>query len=342
MKQKRLIIIISLFIIVVISAGVFYYINSRFKYNDEGVMGNTNGNLINGGIFCEYEGDVYFANPMDGDKLYKMDMEGKEFEKLNSDETSYISIINGYVYYKKFNQESIKDPLFARYLFAIMRQDLNSSSSKLLHNGKIDCMTVCGNYVYYRYYDDESFFSLRKVKIDGEEDTMITETDYQPIVVSDGKIYFTDVKDTHNLMCLDTKDDSIKIVMTGNIYLPDVDNGFLYYIDLENQRRLTKMNLESGAKTVLTEDSVINYNLAGKYDTIYYQVENKDDHRLCRMTTLGTNIETVIKGDFCKISITEKYTYFTEVVKGEEAGIYKTLTSGVIDVEEFVPPVFED
>ncbi len=40
--------------------------------NNDNAVGNTSGNLLNGGLFCEYDGKIYFANPNDYNRLYVM------------------------------------------------------------------------------------------------------------------------------------------------------------------------------------------------------------------------------------------------------------------------------
>lgn len=342
MKRIKIIIIFSVIIIAIAGGLIAYNVINRFEYNEDNVTGNTTGNLYNEGLFCEYEDYVYFSNLSDNGALYRMNKEGTEFEKLFDDNTSYICIYNDYIYYKKFNGTQNKDKLFSRVLYGIQRLKSKGTSSSMIHNGKIDCMVLCGNYIYYRYYDDETLFSLRKVKIDGNEDVLISDEDYQPIAVWNGKIYFADVTSTHNLKMLDTSDDSIRTLTEGNFYMPDVYNGYLYYIDLNNNRKLTRMSMTTRETEVISDDSVINYNLGGKYGIIYYQAENStDDHKLVRISLNGMGYNTIAKGDYSKIGITEKYTYFYQKI-GDNDIMYRTPTTGVVDVEKFNPEVVED
>ena len=342
MKNKKGIIVA--FIIVAISASLIFLIvqKTKFKFNSDGEVGNTNGNLYNNGLFCEYDGDVYFSNPYDNNSLYKMNMDGTEFEKIHNDNVSYINICNDYIYYKKFNYIKGEKNPFSRALYGISRLKVGGSGIKTIHNGKIDCMTLCGNYIYYRYYDDETLFSLRKVKIDGSEDVFISKEDYAPIAVYNKEIYFTNVKNNHNLLALNTDTDKIRTVAVGNFYLPDINEGNLYFIDLENSRKLTKMNLSTMEKTILSEDKVINYNLSGKYDVIYYQAENTiDEHKLCRIKLDGSEKRDIAEGDYCKINITKKYTYFIRIM-GDTEVLYRTPTIGSGEVTLFSPQVIED
>ena len=65
--------------------------------------GNTAGNLYNGGLFCEYDGTVYFSNPSDGGKLYSMSPDGSNLAKLCDDTVSYINADEHYLYYVRNN-----------------------------------------------------------------------------------------------------------------------------------------------------------------------------------------------------------------------------------------------
>ncbi len=341
LKKKKKIIIFTLILIAVIGIVAWMALSGGMRYNEDNAIGNTNGNIYNEGLFCEYEDNVYFANPNDGGSLYMMDMDGINFEKLCDVNASYINIYNDYIYFKKFNVNN-KNVLLSRNKYAICRMEIGDDTADTIHNGKIDCMTLCGNYIYYRYYDDETFFSLHKVKIDGEEDEKLNDEDYTPLAVYNEKIYFANVTENHHLMVLDTKNDSINKIATGNFYMPDVYNGNLYFIDCDNNRKLTCMNLSNYEKTILSDDSVINYNLSGKYGVIYYQAENtRDDHGLYRIDVTGENKMLIAKGDYCNISITQKYTYFYQMLGGEKI-LLRVRTLGDGSVTIFAPPVLED
>ena len=65
MKKKISIIIAVIVIIALIAAAaIFHYLSNRTHFNEGYVNGNTAGNLYNGGLFCEYDGTVYFFQPV--------------------------------------------------------------------------------------------------------------------------------------------------------------------------------------------------------------------------------------------------------------------------------------
>ena len=77
--------------------------NNRIVYNNDNAVGNTAGNLNNGGLFCEYNDKIYFANPYDYNKLYVMDSDCTNAMKLSDDSVGSINVCGNYIYYVKNN-----------------------------------------------------------------------------------------------------------------------------------------------------------------------------------------------------------------------------------------------
>ena len=75
MKKTITIIIVVLVIAAAGVGGFFYFKKNQTVHNNDNAIGNTAGNLINGGLFCEYNDKIYFANPDDYNKLYVMNSE---------------------------------------------------------------------------------------------------------------------------------------------------------------------------------------------------------------------------------------------------------------------------
>ena len=95
-------IIIGILTVALLGTAIFFgskLLNPETKMNQGYVNGNTAGNLYNGGLFCEYNGVIYFANPSDGGKLYSMDSNGNNLKKLTNDNATYINVDDNYIYY---------------------------------------------------------------------------------------------------------------------------------------------------------------------------------------------------------------------------------------------------
>ncbi len=70
-KTKN-ILIISITFVILAAIFVIMILGNRIPMNEDSAVGNTPGNLNNGGYFCEADGVVYFANAYDNYALYSM------------------------------------------------------------------------------------------------------------------------------------------------------------------------------------------------------------------------------------------------------------------------------
>ena len=65
MKLKRSVkfIIPAVVVVLIVVAVVVHALPKKKQTNSADAAGNTAGNLMNGGLFCEYNNKIYFANP---------------------------------------------------------------------------------------------------------------------------------------------------------------------------------------------------------------------------------------------------------------------------------------
>ncbi len=324
MKKRIIKILIVVVVLVLVIGGmVATILMNRFEYNDEDAVGNTAGNLYNGGLFCE-EGDyIYFANPNKSNQLYRMDADGDNIEKLHSDKASYINICGDYIYYVRNNHEDGQQAVFRGNLYGVYRLKKGDSVAKGLYEEIADSLMLTGNKLYFRSYNDEDLIRNRSINIDGSKLTAVSENDYVPLSVYDGYVYYSNVDANHNIVKMDVDNDNTSTLKQGNYYMPIVEDGVLYYIDVEAGYKLTKEDLSSGKVTVLTEDKCVNYNVHTEYGVIYYQCENDEtDHRFMRMDLDGNDLTLVDSGACSKIHITKKYTYYCKLAGAENIWYY--------------------
>ena len=74
-------------------------------YSDSSTTGNTSGNLLNGGLFTQADNVIYFANPNDHNKLYKMNANLSKIKKVYNDKVSYINAAGNYIFYTRRNDK---------------------------------------------------------------------------------------------------------------------------------------------------------------------------------------------------------------------------------------------
>ena len=265
--------IIWILVVVAIVAGiVVYYQMNKFEYNDEDAVGNTAGNLYNGGLFCESDGYIYFANPNDSNQLYRMDEDGDNLKKLHSDKAQYINVYNDYIYYVRYNHDSGQEVVFRGNMFGVYRLKAGDTTAEALYDdGIANSLTLSGNKLYFQGYNDKDLIEVWSVGVDGKKLEKVSKDDYLPLSVYECEIYYNNVDGNHNIVKMDVEDNAKVTVKAGNYFMPIVEDGVLYYIDVEAGYQLKKEDLATGEQTVITEDKCVNYNVSTEYEVIYYQ-----------------------------------------------------------------------
>lgn len=330
--------------IIVVLLGVAIFFGSKLlepktKLNEGFVNGNTAGNLYNGGLFCEYNGVIYFSNPSDNGKLYSMDSNGKNLKKLTDDNATYINADDNYVYYIRNNSDSNLNFGFVTFhRNALVRVDHDGKNLLLLDTEPCMYASLIGNYIYYVHYDTLDASTLYKVRIDGtEQQQVMKEAVYT--CNSDGQFFY------YNGMSLDgaihrydTVSDSSVIVYAGNTFQPIVKDGVdVYYIDGDTDCSIVHTNMNFDNPTYITRDSVDSYNVHGSY--IYYQRFDKNgDSALCMIKNDGTELQELRKGDFCDIHVTSYFVFFRDFHTRE---IYYFSRSNPYSIERFHPGVIK-
>lgn len=330
---KRNIIIVCVIVCVLASLFTVAIFTGRIPMNDEYTVGNTAGNLNNGGLFCESDGKVYFANAYDNNALYSMNADETELVKLSSNSVASINAGGDYLYYymESGTKESGQGLGFMNRTAGIYRSGKNGKHTACLDRTFAVTMQLCGNYLYYQDYDTKTGTVLSKVKIDKSEKVEVADYVINPNSVVNGLIYFNGTEDDHELYTLNTANDAITSIWAADIWNPVCLDGYIYYMDVQNNYRLCRYNMSEGVIEVLTNDRIDFFNVYSGY--IYYQKSSKTEPALKRMYIDGSNPEVVADGVYENINITSQYVYFNEY--GASTPVYKTSTFGSVYVTTF-------
>ncbi len=328
---KRNIIIVCIVVIVLASLFAVAIFSGRIPMNDVSTVGNTAGNLNNGGLFCESDGRVYFSNAYDNNALYSMNADETDMVKLNSNSVASINAGGDYLYYYMESGTNGKGLGFMGRTAGIYRSEKDGGHVACLDRTYAVTMQLCGSYLYYQDYNNKTGTVLSKIKIDKSEKTEVADYVINPASYMNGLIYFNGTQNDHALYTLNTATDAITSVWAGNIWNPVYLNGFVYYMDVLNDYRLCRYNMAENVIEVLTNDRVDFFNIYADY--IYYQKSSKTDPALKRMYTDGSSPEVVASGVYENINITSQYVYFNQY--GASVPVYKTATFGNINVTTF-------
>lgn len=329
-KTRKILVTSYIIIMVIVLIGLYFY-NNRMVYNPNGVRGNTTGNLNNNGMFCEYDGKIYFANPYDRNRLYVMNSDCSNIKKLNDDTVCSINVYGDYIYYVRNNfSPETTTMIFRGQLLGVIRTDLKGKHTKVLSDNVAGIINLYGNDLLCQTFDNNIGFYFEKISIDGKEKTLLDEADTYPSSIYNNKLYYTNTTDDHNIYDLNLNGSSSSVFLEANAYMVDMQGDYVYYIDMDDGYSLVRVNLATGNKEVLVKDSngkCISYNLYG--NSIFYHIEG-DASALYRMNKDGSDKKFIKAGNITNISCTSKYTFFQ--MYGLET-LYRVPTSGGTDVE---------
>lgn len=333
--KKALKIIIPIIIIVSITILlIIYQMNGKTKFNNDYVNGNLQGNLYNEGTFCEYNGEIYFANPDDDYKLYSMDLTQKNVKKLCDDSVFFINADENYIYYIRNNQNIKSDYFFfSNNNNSLCRFTKKNKSVKILDTEPCMYASLCGNYIYYLHYDKENATTLYRVKIDGSDKKMVNKVPSLTCGALGQYIYYNGKVDDGNLYELDTTTNLVKTLIECNCYNPIViSKNDIYYLDVSKNNALIHTSINAEQPTTLSNDTIDLFNVYGS--TIYYQ--NYDQKRPClyKIMNDGSDKQEIMPGAYKRINITSNYIFFTSFTNGT---VYFTSTSNPGMIEEFHP-----
>lgn len=311
MKKIITFIILGLLVIAGIVLSIFTRQMNAHRYNDEYVNGNTAGNLYNNGLFCEYNGKIYFANESDGNRLYCMDINGSNQEKLCDDSVASINVDENYVYYVRTGGDNNSNFSFFHYntnSLCKIRRD-GRGEVFILDEAPALYASLVGNYLYYLHYDTETATTLYRVKNDGTEMEQIDIQPYYPCATKGQFIYYNGITSDHNIYQYDTVSGSHSTFYSGNCWMPIIEGNFLYFLDLDDNYSLAKVDLSTKEKTIICDDFIECFNIHN--GIVYFQRSGKKP-ALCKINTDGSNYAVIRDGAYNSLNIAGNVLYFKE------------------------------
>ena len=308
-KKSKIILFIVLFILfaLIVLGIVINNINSKTKYNPDNLTGNTPGNILNGGLFAELDGKIYFSNPYDGGSLCVMDTDLSNAKTIYNDCVKYINVCDNYIFYIRYNYDANKAGTILRgNLYGIVRITPNGKNLKLLSPEIAKEMCLYGNNLIYDHFSKKAMQTYY-LSIDGESDALAFDGEFELAGLYNGYIFYSGTKDDHNVYMYNIATKTSSVYIYGNTYKATMIDGYLYYLDMSNNYALTRKNVASGEESVIANKRCFTYNVYG--DKVFYATEG-DAPELHRCDVHGNNDEFIASGVVERISCTSTYTFF--------------------------------
>lgn len=333
--QKKLAIIVILFLIIFGCGLVVMNILKRVPDNDPNTVGNTSGNLNNEGLFCEDDGIIYFANVYDNNYLYSMNSDGSDVKCVYQAPVSYINSAGKYLYF--YESDNAKGSAFGSFIRSngIYRYKKGSKKdTKCLDRTPSKVVALCGSNLYYEHYNTSEGIALYSVSLNGGDRHMVVESDINPACIYQGNIFYPDVDNGFLMSCFRTDSEtSHPVIADMKTYNLQYDNGHLYYLNVSDDYKLYRYDIGSDSVIRLTDCRVDIYNVLD--DVIFYQKNGTKNAALVRMDSNGDNATVVAEGNYKNISMTSNYTFFRPY--DEDNMYYYTSTKGAPSIAKFTP-----
>ena len=308
-KQAKTILIILVIVAALAGLGVLTYFTSRMSMNPAGTVGNTAGNLNNSGLFCEYDGTVYFSMHQNGGGVFSMNPDESNVRRLTNHKAGNILAGGSHLYYFQTGLATPNESGLWQLqgVTSFNRCKLNGKDSTVMTTDTVVKGQLVDNYLYL-LTSSNSAISFYKVKIDNTDKVKLADYAINPACAENGMIYYSGTETNHYIYTLNTTNDATNEYWRGNAWYPIKQGDYIYYMDVANNYRLCRYSISQNVIEVLTQDRVDCYNVGNGY--IYYQKNSATDPQLICMQLNGTNPFTVAYGDYTNINMTSRYVYF--------------------------------
>jgi len=309
-----------MFLVLIILSGLTSCVknssNNQCITPQSGELGNTNGNLNNGGAFVEKAGIIYFSDTYasyrpDGNYLLKMNADGSDKSILADDFRSGLNVIGEWIYYIAVDDN--------RDIIMKVRTDGKEKQriGKMLFFDETSFFVV-GNRMYFANFDGdiktEEINYLRSFTLDGNCELQLTPDNALYANFEGEWIIYSNLTDNgFELIKINFDKSQIKSLVT----IPEgfqffVYNGWIYYNSFADNRSY-RIDMNGENKTKLSELWIQKIN--AKDDRLYYLLQ--EDGTLMASHLDGSQAVVLKKefSDFIHLSIAGEWIYGTKEAK---------------------------
>lgn len=336
--KKIIVLAASAILLLTIIAGVLIFVVTK-KSNaaapievDSNAVGNTASNLQNGGLFCEYNGYLYFSNSYDGGSLYRMKLEDGSMERLNKNRTYSINAVGDHLYYCMLSDRSSVSGLSSIARNAgVYTSKLDGSKTECINTNAGVAMQYFGDALYYQQSDDTGTILIKQSLEKKKEKEILSQNVINPVSIHNGIMYYHSPIDNHYLYATDLSNNVASLVWDVPVWNPIYEGGYIYYISMDGKYNLCRRPVNDTTVEVLTDDFVDTFNVYG--NMIYYCVSSGSSPAIKRMKVDGSELEIVRTGIYRDINITSDYVYYNQY--NSIVPMYRQRTFGPIMEDEF-------
>lgn len=230
---------------------------------DSKEVGNTSGNIANGGFVAQQGDWVYYCNPVE--KLYKVkeDGTGNTLIPISDDVPRYLNVVGDWIYYLNVSELTTD---FRK----IMKVKTDGTGRTIITDDTAECVNVVGEWIFYSNISDSG--KLYKIQTDGMNKTLISNDVTWKLSVAGDWIYYINKSEGEKIS-------RVKTDGTGRTLLSDqaafniiVEGDWVYYNYPENFN-VYKVKTDGTGRILVSDTNASRLNAAR--DWIYYFANDK-------------------------------------------------------------------
>jgi hypothetical protein len=337
LKTIRRVLILLVLVTTIIILIITVYNSGRTYFNEDQETGNTIGNIYNGGLFCERNGRIFFSNDADDGSLYVMDSDLSNIKKVYDDKAVFINADDNYVYYVRANntRENQTSSVLMFFNTGVYRLNHNGKGLKAFTGNPGAYLMLRGNNIYFQRDDAGIGLFLYQYMIDGSQERLLVEDAVIPATVMNNSLIYNGYSKDHNINTMDLSSFTHHPRFEGNYYYPIFQGDYIYYLDLNDNYRIYRMNSDGSNPTLLVKERCSSYNITEDGRFLFYQVDNGKKNRIRRMNLETRKSETLMDGNYKQIHTAGNYVFFKDF---DNTHTYIMDSDGVVDISTFEPP----
>ncbi len=293
-----------------ISILIFSACNSQEDVIQDGTIGNSVGNIKNGGYIVKYKDDYLYTNSLDYDHLYIVDQEGKNY-----------SVAGGHYYYE---MNLYGDDIY--YTSGapgwIWKFSIENKTNKIIVMDLASNLIVSNNRMFYIRSRDNDWGKLYSCNLNGKDRRLLAEN-VGNFCVDHGMIFYCDSENNNSLTCMQVNGEEKRKINSS--YARDINatDRFLVYFDHNREDKMFRLDLEDETEECISANACWNLNLSDGW--VYYR--NQTEHgNLYRIHCESGEEQKIADGNIVDINVIGNNVYFRRVIVAEDGhpvGYYK-------------------
>lgn len=282
--------------------------NNRYSNNGSISVGNTSGNILNGGYAALDSSYRYYRNGEDGGKLYRAKADGTEKVKLSDDSVGSLNIIGNWIYYRNLVDSS-----------SIYRIKNDGTERAKIVSDNFKDFIVEGGWIYYYSSADSS--KVYRISTSGQSRSKVVDSSSDFFTVNSGQLYYINKADNNGLYKVDLTNLLSKKICSDSVVKFDVYRGKVYYSNLASNKNLYSIDIFGDNRVKLLDVSVDNINISEGW--IYYS--NAADNTIYKSKIDGTSNVKVSDNTSNAVCVIGNFIYYVNTIDNK---LYKMNIDG--------------